>query len=184
MRAFVALDIADGGVLDSLATLQGELSATGADLKLVERENLHFTLKFLGEISDSQAKDADKRLGALRLPGGTVSVSGTGAFPSPQRPNVVWVGVSREDEERVKAIGEAVIKALEGIGERETRPFQAHLTLARVRSGRNRERLAAAVTASSQREFGTFKLGTFNLKSSQLRQSGPVYTDLGVYSLG
>jgi 2'-5' RNA ligase len=93
------------------------------------------------------------------------------------------VGVAREDEDRVKAIGEAVIKALEGIGETETRPFQAHLTLARVRSGKNREQLASAIRASSQREFGAFTLSTFKLKSSQLRPSGPTYSDLGVYPL-
>jgi len=183
LRAFVALDIADEGVLNSLVAFQRELAATGADLKLVERENLHFTLKFLGEISDSQAEEAERRLGALKLAGGTVSISGVGSFPSPQRPNVVWVGVSREDEGRVKEIGEAVIKALEGIGERETRPFQAHLTLARVRSGGNRGQLASAIKASSQRQFGAFRLDTFKLKSSQLRPSGPTYADLGVYSL-
>ena len=184
MRAFVSLHISDDGVLGSLVTFQRELAATGADLKVVEKENLHFTLKFLGEISDSQAREADGRLRGLKLPGGSVTVSGAGAFPSPQRPNVIWAGVSREDEDRVRAIGEAVIKALEGIGEKETRPFQAHLTLARVRSGKNREQLASAIRASSQRQFGAFALGTFNLKSSLLRPTGPVYTDIGVYRLG
>jgi 2'-5' RNA ligase len=183
LRTFVALEIADDAVLGSLVSFQGELAATGADLKLVERENLHFTLKFLGEISEAQAKEADRRLRALILAGGPASVSGAGAFPSLHRPNVVWVGVSQEDEPKVRTIGEAVVKALEGIGERETRPFQAHLTVARVRSGRNIEQLSTAIRSSSQRSFGTFKLGSFRLKSSQLRPSGPVYSDLGVYDL-
>lgn len=171
-------------MLGSLVSYQRELAATGADLKLVERGNLHFTLKFLGEISESQAKDADGRLRALRLTGGAASVYGVGAFPSVHRPNVVWVGVAPDDEARVKAIGEAVIKALEGVGERETRPYQAHLTLARVRSGRNKEELTSAIRAGSGRQFGAFRLATFKLKSSQLRPGGPVYADLGVYPLG
>ena len=183
MRAFVALDI-DDSVLGSLVSFQAELASTGADLKLVERENLHFTLKFLGEISDQQAREADNRLRALALPGGSASVSGAGAFPSVQHPNVVWVGISRADEPKVKTIGEAVIKTLEGIGERETRPFQAHLTLARVRSGRNRDQLSQTIRGSSDRQFGAFKLATFKLKSSQLRPDGPVYSDVGVYRLG
>jgi RNA 2',3'-cyclic 3'-phosphodiesterase len=183
LRAFVALEIADDAVLGSLVSYQRELAATGADLKLVERENLHFTLKFLGEVSEDQAREADRRLRALRLAGGPATVSGAGAFPSLHRPSVVWVGVSQADEQRVRAVGEAVIKALEGIGERETRPFQAHLTLARVRSVRNMDRLSSAIGAASQRGFGAFSLGSFKLKSSQLRPSGPVYSDLGVYEL-
>lgn len=183
MRTFVALEIADDAVLGSLVSFQGELAATGADLKLVGKENLHFTLKFLGEIPEAQAEEADRRLRALRLEGGPASVSTVGAFPSLRRPNVVWVGVSQEDEPKVRGIGEAVIRALQGIGEAETRPFQAHLTLARVRSGRNIEQLSSTISASSHRDFGGFKLGTFKLKSSQLRPSGPVYSDLGVYDL-
>lgn len=183
MRAFVALDISDEGVLGSLASFQRELAATGADLKLVERQNLHFTLKFLGEISESEANEADSRLRKLRLTGGLVSVAGIGAFPNAARPNVVWVGVAQEDEAKVLPIGEAVIKALEGIGEQETRPFQAHLTIARVRSGRNREQLTSAIRMNSQRPFGVFKLATFKLKSSRLTPSGPVYGDVGAYDL-
>lgn len=167
-----------------MVTLQRELAATGADLKLVERQNLHFTLKFLGEISEAQAKDADGRLKALRLTGGEVSVAGVGAFPSPRRPNVVWVGVANEDAERVKAIAEAVIKALEGIGERDSRPFQAHLTLARVRSFRNGGELSSLIETNADRVFGKVRLSSFTLKSSLLTPKGPVYSDVGVYSLG
>jgi len=183
LRAFVALDIPDETVIGSLVSLQGDLASTGADLKLVERQNLHFTLKFLGEISDSQAAEVDRRLRLLRLDGGPVAVEGVGAFPNEGRPNVVWVGVSESDVAKVRTIGESVIRAVEGIGERETRPFQAHLTLARVRSGRNREQLASIIRRDSGRRFGVFKASTFRLKSSQLRPGGPVYTDVGVYNL-
>jgi 2'-5' RNA ligase len=59
MRAFIALEIPDLRVLDSIVAFQRELSATGADLKTVERENLHFTVKFLGEITPDQAREVD-----------------------------------------------------------------------------------------------------------------------------
>ncbi len=183
MRAFVALEIPDEKVLDSLVSFQVELAATGADLKLVERQNLHFTVKFLGDISEVQAREADRRLSSLRLEGATVSVAGVGAFPAVQRPNVVWVGVGRDDEGKVRRIAEEVIKALQGIGESDSRPFQAHVTLARVRSSSNRGELAALVRARSETTFGVARLATFRLKSSQLTPSGPVYSDVGVYTL-
>ncbi len=182
MRAFVALGIHSEEVLDSLATFQRELGATGADLKAVERQNLHFTLKFLGEIPQGDIGDADRRLRSLKLQGGDVTVAGVGAFPSASRPNVVWVGTA-EGREVVAALAAEVIRSLEGIGERDSRPFQAHLTVARVRSGRNRDALTRLLTENAARSFGTFKLRSVTLKSSQLTPGGPVYTDLGVYGL-
>lgn len=183
MRAFVALEVSDEKVLDALVALQSELAGSGADLKLVERPNLHFTMKFLGEISDAEAKDADSRLRSLRLKGGEVLVAGVGAFPSPHRPNVVWVGVADSDKPKVQIIAEAVIGALEGIGERDSRPFQAHLTLARVRSQRNAGALSSKLAAVSDRAIGRIRLSSFALKSSVLTPRGPTYSDIGVYDL-
>lgn len=184
MRVFVALDIPDARVIDGLVGFQGELAATHADLKLVERENLHFTIKFLGEITEGQAKEAAAKLQALRLKGSTVIMKGVGAFPSPGSPRVVWAGVGKEDAVNVNQIAGPVITALEGLGERDDRPFQAHVTLARVRSGRNRQALGALLRADSDRPFGAVKLTRFTLKSSVLTPAGPVYSDLGAYQLG
>ncbi len=183
MRAFVALEISDDGVLDSLLSFQRELGSAGANLKPVERQNLHFTLKFLGDIPDSQAQEADSRLKGLSLKGGTVTVAGVGAFPTARQPNVIWAGVSREDEAKVLSVAGPVVKALEGIGESDTRPFQAHVTIARVRPGGNRGGLGGLIAENAERTFGTYKLTTFRLKSSTLTPRGPIYADVGVYSL-
>ena len=179
----MALEV-PGRVLDSLTTFQNELSATGADLKLVERQNLHFTVKFLGEISEVQAADARSRLRGLPLKGAEVEVRGAGAFPTPARPRVAWAGVARENEQLVMPIAEGVRGSLEGIGERDDRPFQAHITLARVRSGRNLRQLAELLRANSERPFGVATLSELKLKSSVLTPSGPVYNDVEVYKLG
>lgn len=183
MRAFVALEVPENQVLDSLKSMQRELARTGADLKAVERENLHFTIKFLGEINDAQAADADRRLKALTLRSTVAEIRGVGAFPSPSRPSVVWAGVARGHEEPVVAIASAVAGALEGIGKRDDRPFTAHLTLARVKSARNLPSLSAAIRSNAEKSFGSSNLSTLKLKSSQLTSRGPVYSDIGVYLL-
>ena len=103
LRAFVALEISDPA-LDSLVGFEEELRATGADIKLVERQNLHFTVKFLAEISESQAAEVGSRLGNLRLKGVEVEVRGAGAFPNPSKARVVWAGVSRDHESLVAAL--------------------------------------------------------------------------------
>lgn len=182
MRAFVAIDLAPG-IVESLVGFQSELSRTGADLKLVERENLHFTLKFLGEITDSQAAEARSRLGGLRLAPAKVELRGAGAFPNPRKPRVVWAGVAPEHERSIAPIAREVMGSLAPIGERDDRPFQAHITLARVRSLRNSGELAEVLRRNSGRSFGTAELNEFKLKSSVLTQGGPIYSDLGVFPL-
>ncbi len=181
MRAFVALEVAS--VADSLVEFEKELAATGADVKLVERENLHLNLKFLGEISEAQAADARSRLGALALKGGDVAIRGVGAFPSPGRPRVVWAGVASEHESVVAPIAQQVIGALEGIGEKDDRPFRAHITLGRVRTGRNVRELGELIRHNSSREFGVVRFAELKLKSSVLKPGGPVYEDMGAYRL-
>ena len=183
MRAFVALEISDNDVLDSIAAFQRELMATRADLKTVERENIHFTVKFLGEITQSQAREADERLRGLHLGRAVVEVKGVGAFPNIGRPNVVWAGVPVAHEERVRPIAQGAIAALEGIGERDRRPFTAHATLARVRSPRGAGELTTVLRSSSDRRFGEVRFLELKLKSSVLGPQGPTYTDVGAYPL-
>ena len=182
MRAFVAIEI-PVDVVDPLTQAQRELEATGADIKLVERENLHLNLKFLGELSDADASEAKSRLGRLALKSAEVAVRGVGAFPTIARPRVVWAGIAPEDEPLVIPIARGVISALEGIGERDDRPFRAHITLARVRSNRNVPQLTEVLHRFAGMEFGKVGLREIKLKSSTLTPSGPVYRDEGVYHL-
>ncbi len=182
MRAFVALEV-QGSVADSLMEFERELEATGADLKLVEKENLHLNLKFLGEIGDAQAAEVSSRLGTLSLKGAEVAIRGAGAFPSPGRPRVVWAGVAPEHEHLVAPIAGRVVELLAGLGEKDDRPFRAHITLGRVRTSRNARELAELLRQSAAREFGKLRLEEVKLKSSVLTPSGPVYRDLGAYRL-
>ncbi len=183
MRTFVALEVSDAGVLDSLVQAQDELAKTGADLKLVERENLHFTMRFLGELTQAQVADADSRLKGLPPARAEVEMMGMGAFPTLARPNVIWVGVSPSDELLVAPIAAFVASSLEGIGEKDDRPFKAHITLARVKSGREVAKLSSVIRSHSDRSYGRAKLTTLKLKESRLTPKGPVYSDIGVYPL-
>ncbi len=182
MRAFVALEVTER-VRESLVEFQSEVRSTGADLKLVEKENLHFTVKFLGDITEAQATEAASRIGSLRLQSVEVEVRGAGAFPSPSNPRVVWAGVAHEHEQMVAPIAAAVNGVLLDIGEQDDRPFRAHITLARVRSGRDSRRLSDLLNGSRERSFGPAKLAELKLKSSVLTPRGPVYSDLGVFTL-
>ena len=182
VRAFVAIEV-PGAVVDSLVQAQKELAGAGADIKLVERENLHLNLKFLGELTDAEVSDVKSRLGRLSLRGADVSVDGVGAFPSYSRPRVVWAGIAQEDEPLVIPIAKGVVSSLEGIGERDDRPFRPHITLARVRSARNLRELTEVLSQIARMKFGAASLREIKLKSSTLTPNGPIYRDEGVYPL-
>jgi 2'-5' RNA ligase len=182
MRAFLAFDISQE-VIERLAALQSEIRDTRADVGVVGRDNLHFTVKFLGEIPDDAVREIDGRIGALDLPAFEVNMQGVGMFPDFRRPRIVWAGVSPNDERAMTDTAEAVIEALDGIGKPEERGFRAHVTVGRVRSSRNMERLIALARENATREFGRTPVTSLKLKSSLLTPSGPVYSDVREYVL-
>jgi RNA 2',3'-cyclic 3'-phosphodiesterase len=182
VRAFLAFETG-ADVVERLVAMEEELRETRADLKLVERENLHFSVKFLGEIPDELVAEVDRRVGALRIPKMEVWVRGLGAFPDLRRPRVVWAGVSPQDRQRVIVGATAVIKALEGVGESDDRPYHPHITLGRVRSPRNQEALVSVIRENSDRDFGRSHVVSLKLKSSTLTPNGPIYRDVREYPL-
>jgi RNA 2',3'-cyclic 3'-phosphodiesterase len=182
LRAFLAFETSSE-VKENLMKVEEELRQTRADVKLVERENLHFTVKFLGEIPDSMVDEVDRRVGTLALPRMEVGVRGLGAFPDARHPRVVWAGVSPQDAAPVLSSGQRVIDALKGVGESDERGFHPHITVARVRSPRNLEALAAVLRDSSTRDFGRTAITVLKLKSSSLAPGGPTYRDVREYAL-
>lgn len=170
-------------MIREMVSVQEELKKTQTDLKIVSRENLHFTVKFLGEISEWQTREADKRLKSLELNRAAVTLEGVGAFPSLGHPNVIWAGVAQGDSGKIVPIAERVIAELRGIGEEDSRPYQPHITLARVGSTAKRGALVSFLQLNATRKFGEAELTHLKLKSSELTPRGPVYSDVGVYPL-
>ncbi|MBW3584192.1 MAG: RNA 2',3'-cyclic phosphodiesterase [Euryarchaeota archaeon] len=151
-------------------------------VKPVEPENLHFTLRFLGDVSDTVRAALVKVLAnatVSRRPF-PVHVHGTSAFPKPVRPSVVWAGVD-EGADGLKALAKEVDHlALElGLGDRD-KPFVPHLTLARVKDkgGRGQEQAARVVREEAEVDHGTFTVDRWVLVHSMLTPAGPEYEDI------
>jgi 2'-5' RNA ligase len=147
-------------------------------LKPVERENIHITLKFLGDVSTPRLAEVKSSLKQLVFPAFTGEIKGAGAFPNLNHMNVIWVGVS-EGWSRVEQIYEQVEKLLSSLGfRRENRPFSPHITIARVRSGKKRDEIANFLRHLSEESFGTITVDRVRLKQSILSSSGPKYSTL------
>ncbi|MBI3615216.1 MAG: RNA 2',3'-cyclic phosphodiesterase [Candidatus Omnitrophica bacterium] len=149
IRAFIAVELPEA-LRQEVAAFQSELKSSGADVKWVELENLHLTLKFLGNIEEAQVPVLKEALAAPArgFPSFTFHLEGIGAFPRTTSPRVVWVGVS-EGKEKLVELAKTVERTCSGLGfPAEERPFSAHLTIGRVRS---QERLAAAGGSRTRR---------------------------------
>lgn len=178
IRSFIAIDITSQEPLDLISSFQKTLRSTGADLKPVPPENVHITLRFLGDIAPSLAHQIGKNLSTLCFDSFEVSLQGAGAFPNMRRINVVWVGIKRGVINLVD-IYRQVESRLQELGIRpDTRGFSPHVTVARVRSARNKGVLTKAILAMKNEEFGTFSINLVRLKKSVLTPKGPQYTTL------
>jgi len=175
MRLFVALEI-PSRVRKNLAELLQSLRVVSPQTRWVRPENLHVTLKFIGEVPEA-------RLGAIRsaLAGVdsdqpvTLDFRGLGFFPNEKHPRVFWAGI--EASPNLKSLAAEIDKAMEKLGiPREQRPFSPHLTLARFEPPRLAEQLRAAIQEHAARDFGALRTGQFHLIESKLKPSGAEYT--------
>ena len=184
VRAFIGIDI-DEAVRQKLATAQGQLAATGAQLKLVEPPNIHVTMKFLGEVPEDKISTiADALRKAVAGAGQfNINVRGIGVFPNLHYIRIVWAGVA-EGRDEIIGLQQKIDSELGPLGFRSERGFVPHLTIARVKTARQKEQLAAFVKEMSDAEFGVTRAQAVELKQSKLTPKGPVYTTLTRVELG
>jgi 2'-5' RNA ligase len=178
IRSFFAFDITDGEIIRRLEWVQGLLAKTGADLKLVKPQKTHITIRFLGNTSPLMLDAMYEEIKQVSFPPFEITLRGLGAFPHLNRPRVVWAGIQKGADELVK-IFEQLEPRLRKLGFKpDKKGFSPHLTIARVRSGRNKAQLAKAIRELEDYDFGSVKADCLRLKKSVLTPRGPIYSTL------
>lgn len=177
MRAFVAVDISSP-VRARIEELENELRPQLLRARFVPVRNLHFTLRFLGESEPEQLESMAAELeGAVcGVPGFVLDVKGCGAFPSPRRPRILWVGIENPPRPLFDLQGEIERVARRAGFAPEARPFEPHLTVARFREPPRG--LEAVLTAVRDRELGTSAVEEVVVYESRLSPNGATYTPL------
>ena len=173
---FRALVSADFGRFASVDAFSDVLRATQGELKLVDLDLLHTTLKFLGDTDETLVPVILARMEAAvkGIAAPTVLLTGTGAFPSSGRMNVVWIGLG--GAEALAAVAATLDRELDALGFRpEGRRWQPHLTVARVKGPRNLDRVRTVIEAHAHEEFGAARVDGIRLKRSVLMPAGPEY---------
>lgn len=184
MRTFIAIELPDP-IREALGHLSRRMRNTGANASWVRPENIHLTLRFLGEISEHDVNRIGERLALdyQAIDPFTLTISGTGVFPNPRKPSVIWVGA--EPLEGPLATTQAIAEsAAQAIGlPPETKPFRPHLTLARLRDPRQAGTLPQTLEQEAGFNAGAFQVHSVALFSSQLTPKGPIYRRLREFAL-
>jgi len=178
IRAFFSFDIEDQSIVRRLTEVQRTLANSGADLKTVTPQNIHLTIRFLGDISSAMVDAIHEEMKQISFTPFTVELRGLGAFPKLNYPRVVWAGIRKGADELEGVFGQLEPR-LRGLGFKpDSKGFSPHLTIARVRTGRNKIQLVKLIQELADYEFGVVKAECLRLKKSDLTPRGPIYSTL------
>jgi 2'-5' RNA ligase len=178
LRLFIAVDLPED-IKKTLSALGRELATTGADVAWVASGNCHLTIKFLGAVRSEKIIEIAGILNACfsgreRF---NVTLHELGCFPTIASPKIVWAGLE-DDKQILKGCALSVETRLSQCGfEKEKRGFQAHVTLGRIRSPRNKDALTKKIVETNQRfEKKQFLVDNVTLFESRLAPQGPTYS--------
>jgi 2'-5' RNA ligase len=176
MRGFIAVDVLNVAIVKLQNDILSAAEWNPRDVKPVEPHNFHFTVIFLGEISDQDVGRIKEMLAGFQFEPFTITYSGIGAFPNPAHARVVWVGLDSEGAQKLTALANDIIAKMSELGFKADKPFSAHLTLLRARG---RPVSTSYLSSKYQgRTFGSDRIDKVHLKKSELRSSGPLYSNV------
>jgi 2'-5' RNA ligase len=183
IRTFICIELPDD-LTKKIGDIQAQLKHHSAGISWVRPQNIHLTLKFLGDVEEPRLSDiatAMEEMAAQHSPF-TLFPEGQGVFPHTKGPRVFWLGI-REDTGTLAQLQQAVEDRLEAIGfAKEKRAFTPHLTIGRVRPYRKPKELTTAFMALAF-SADPFEVDHLTIMRSDLKPTGAVYTPLQVIKL-
>ena len=183
MRLFIAIVLAKD-IRNKLADVQSALQKVQPDIKLVEPDNIHLTLRFLGEVAEDKLPEVARAISAVENhPAFELELKGLGAFPMAQQPKVVWVkGVdnSHTTEKVYNDLETALIKA--GFPP-DDHKFSIHITLGRNKTPKYTNEFQGMMDKYCLESFGKQAAQKVSLIRSTLTPAGPIYTNIRDFSL-
>jgi 2'-5' RNA ligase len=179
MRTFIAVEVPKK-IRKKINDVITEEKKRGLPIKWVKFENLHITLKFLGEIDENKKKEIIPVLQKVvnEVTPFHVSLEGIGCFPTPNNPRVIWVGVN-QGKENLCSIAQNVETMLVSSGFREEKRFHPHLTIGRIKKFCRIDEILERQISSNP-----FVVNAIILFKSTLKSEGPVYETLHTFPFG
>lgn len=184
LRCFIAIEMPESQK-KSIKNIIDILMKSGADVKWVSSENIHITLKFLGQTDESLITSIKETLYKKLLPYNPfyIKISDVGCFPDVRRPRVIWVGIEESStlKNLQKEIDNEIVKFGYSI---EKRDFSPHLTIGRVRSQKGIAKMIKILDEFSTFSFGNIEIKNITLMKSELKPVGAKYHALAEIPFG
>lgn len=178
IRCFIALEMLDE-VIKEVARVQEVFGGWKFTGKMTELENLHLTLKFLGEIEEEKVEKVREALKKIEFKEFEAKLGVIGSFGYRGMPRIVWLKIG---EKGVFELQKKIDDAMEKCGFKKEDRFMSHMTIARVRYVKDAKGFFEYVNGICVREM-KWKVKDFVLKKSELWESGPVYSDVERFGL-
>lgn len=186
-RCFLAIDI-DSDLIENIVKVQEEFKNTNNNVKYVEEENLHFTLKFFGDIDKDKIFEVKncilKVLNEINFKdnfSNEISIKGIGTFPNKNYMKVLWVGC--ENSEFITKLHDALDLEFKKIGFRLDKQFKTHITIGRIRNLKDKNEFKSKIEKLENFEIGNMNIEKISLKISELTPKGPIYSNIKVFEL-
>jgi len=175
MRAFIAVSCPPD-LRKGLAGVREEVKGSG-DMKFVEPDNIHLTVKFLGVIDEGRVDKIVCALDKVKVTPFDASLKGLGVFPGRGSPKVLWAGIDSgclSFEELHRKVDDALLS----LGFQRDDRFTCHYTLARIKHIQDRDAFNLVLDKYAAKGFGSFKVSEMSLMESFLQRDGPVYSEV------
>ena len=173
-RGFIAIPIP---INEMMKILHKKISSLPCDIKLVALENLHITVKFLGDTNEDDNEQIIQFIqhAVKNIEPFSIQLKGTGVFPNQNYIKVVWIGI--QNAEPISTIASSVNADLTALGfKKENRGFKPHLTIGRVKTARGKEQLLKIINQYQDILFDEISVDSILLMKSTLTPQGPIYT--------
>ncbi len=172
-RGFIAVELP---VNETIKKFHDEIAKLLTNIKLVELENMHITLKFLGDTNEDNIENIYHIIqnSIQDIQPFSIQLKGTGVFPNQKYIKVIWVGI--EKTEKMSLISSSLNAQLSTLGfKEEKRGFKPHLTIGRVKSAIGKDQLISIIDKYREVIFDEIIVDCIYLKKSTLTPQGPIY---------
>ena len=173
MRVFVAVEISNDRILKNIETFQKNVQI---DAKPTKIDQIHFTLKFLGEIDEIRCEQVKDTIKKISFSSFDLSLKGVGGFPNLKNPRVIWIRIDENGVEKLTALANEIGMKLTSLGFEDDKKFKPHLTIFRVKKKIND--ISVMMKEYQTVEFGTQTVSKIKVKRSVLSPKGSEYSDL------
>ena len=178
IRTFFAVDLVAKSIINKITEIQKGLDVPNSRIVFVAPENLHYTMKFLGDIEEAVVPELQKAAEKITFEPFTLELKGMGCLPSFSYINALYVGATKGTEELRIIANELDHMCTKFNVKKEKRSFTAHLTIGRVKRIQDKNLLVTKIRRYAEELFGEITVNAVQFKKSVRTPQGPIYTKL------